>query len=154
MCFAFYAYSLPFSSLLFLFLLLTLHSVCTRLWLHKYHSWYMPGFGSAGKFYFLPLLMKQLGPWIGCVFRGNHVVHRANKALKQLWFAFLSYLSTFLQLRQIFAGNHCLRIEDFFFLWQRESIRRCFRQAFLGCSILQHTHVKVVARGPNVGREA
>jgi len=53
------------------------------------------GFGSAGKFYFLSLFVKQLGPWIGCVFHGNHKVHRANKALKQLRFAFLSYLSIF-----------------------------------------------------------
>jgi len=51
----------------------------------------MPGFGSAGKFYFMSLLVKQFGQWIGCVFRGNPEVHRANKALKQLWFAFLSY---------------------------------------------------------------
>jgi len=55
-------------------------------------------YGSAGKFYFLSLLVKQLGAWIGCVFRGNHKVHRANKGLKQLRFAFLSYLSVFLQL--------------------------------------------------------
>jgi len=41
----------------------------------------MPGYGSAGQF-FLSLLVKQLGPWIGCVFRGNHKVYRANKALK------------------------------------------------------------------------
>jgi len=44
-----------------------------------------------------------LEPWIGCVFRGNHKVHRANTALKQLRLAFLSYLSVFLQLRQIFC---------------------------------------------------
>jgi len=36
-----------------------------------------------------------LEPWIGCVFRGNHKVHRANTALKQLRLAFLSYLSVF-----------------------------------------------------------
>ena len=41
----------------------------------------MSGYDSAGKFYFLSLLEKQLGPWIECVFRGNHEVHRANKAL-------------------------------------------------------------------------
>jgi len=35
-----------------------------------------------------------------------------------------------------FAGDHCLRIEDFFFLWQRESVSRCIRQALLGCSML------------------
>ena len=63
--------------------------------LHKWYSWHMPGYGSAGKFYFLSLLVKQLGPWIGCVFHGKHEVHRANKALKQLQFAFLSYLSVF-----------------------------------------------------------
>ena len=79
--------------------------------------------GSAGKFYPLSLVVNQLAPWIRCVFHGSNKVHRANEALKQLGFAFLSYLgqgarslSAFLQLRQIFAGNHCLRIEDFFFL--------------------------------------
>jgi len=50
--------------------------------------------------------------------------HRASEALKQLGFAFLSYLSKVLVVCQFFyncgryfAGNHCLRIEDFFFLW-------------------------------------
>jgi len=32
----------------------------------------MTGFGPAEKFYFLSLPVKQLGPWIGCVFHGNH----------------------------------------------------------------------------------
>jgi len=41
----------------------------------------MPGYVSAGKFDFLSLLVKQLRQWVGCVFRGNHKVHRANKAL-------------------------------------------------------------------------
>jgi len=36
--------------------------------------------------------VNQLAPWIRCVFHGNNKVHRANKALKQLGFAFLSYL--------------------------------------------------------------
>jgi len=55
---------------------------------------------------FLSSLVNQLAPWIRCVFHGNNKVHRANKALKQLGFAFLSYLeqgarnlSVFLQLR-------------------------------------------------------
>jgi len=48
--------------------------------------------GSAGKFYFLSLLVNQLAPWIRCVFHGSNRVHRANEALKQLGFAFLSYL--------------------------------------------------------------
>jgi len=52
----------------------------------------MLGCGSAGKFNFLSLLVNQLAPWIRCVFHGNNKVHRANKALKQLWYAFLSYL--------------------------------------------------------------
>jgi len=56
----------------------------------------MSGYGSAGKFYFLSLLVKQLGPCIWFVFRGNHKVHSANKAMKQLWIAFLPYLSVFL----------------------------------------------------------
>ena len=62
----------------------------------------MLGCGSAGKFYFLSLLVNQLAPWI-------NKLRRANEALKQLEFAFLSYLgkgarslSVFLQLRQIF----------------------------------------------------
>jgi len=54
----------------------------------------MPGFGSVGKFNFLSLLVKQLGPWIGCVFCGNDEVHRANKALSNFG-SFLSYLSVF-----------------------------------------------------------
>ena len=69
----------------------------------------MLGCGSAGKFYFLSLLVNQLAPWIRCVFHVNNKVHRANEALKQLGFAFLSYLGKvlvvcqfFLQLRQIF----------------------------------------------------
>jgi len=41
----------------------------------------MPGYGSAGKFYFLSLLVKDLGLWIGCAFCGIHKVHRANKVL-------------------------------------------------------------------------
>ena len=52
----------------------------------------MLGCGSAGKFYFLSLLVNQLPPWIRCVFHGNNKVHRANEALKQLGFAFLSCL--------------------------------------------------------------
>ena len=70
----------------------------------------MLGRGSAGKFYFLSLLVNQLGPWIRCVFHGNNKVHRANEALKQLRFAFcLTYSKVlvvcqfFLQLRQIFC---------------------------------------------------
>jgi len=76
----------------------------------------MPGYGSTGKCYFLSLLVKQLGPWTGCGVHGNYEVHRANKALKQLRFAFLSYLSVFYNCGRSFAGNHCIRIEDFFFL--------------------------------------
>jgi len=102
------------------------------------------GFGSAGKFYFLSLLVNQLALWIRCAFHGNNKVHRANEALKQLVFAFLSYLeqgactlSVFYNCGRSFAGNHCLRIRDFFFLRQKESIR-CFWQALLACSVLQY----------------
>jgi len=71
----------------------------------------MLGCGSAGKFYFLSLLVVNLlAPWIRRVFQDNNKVHRANEALTQLGFAFLSYLeqgarslSVFLQLRQIFC---------------------------------------------------
>jgi len=56
-----------------------------------------------GKFYFLSLLVKQLGPWIGCVFCGDHEVHRANNALKQLRFAFclVSFFTTAADLLQV-----------------------------------------------------
>jgi len=70
----------------------------------------MLGCGSAGKFYFLSLHVNQLAPCIRCVFHGNNKVHRVNEALKQLGFAFLSYLgqgvrslSVFLQLLNIFC---------------------------------------------------
>jgi len=69
----------------------------------------MLGCGSAGKFYFLSLLVNQLASWIRCIFHGNNKVHRTNEALKQFGFAFLSYLGqgvcnvSFLQLRQIFC---------------------------------------------------
>jgi len=70
----------------------------------------MLGCSSAEKFHFLSLLAHQLAPWIRCVFHDNNKVHRANEALKQLGFAFLSYLeqgalslSVCLQLRQIFC---------------------------------------------------
>jgi len=79
--------------------------------------------GSAGKFYFLSLPVNQLAPWIRCVFHDNNKVHRANEALKQLGFDFLSTWNKVLVVCQFFyncgrsfAGNHCLRIEDFFFL--------------------------------------
>jgi len=79
--------------------------------------------GSSGKFYFLSLHVNQLAPWIRFAFHGNNKVHRANEALKQLGFAFLSYLgqgarslSVFYNCGRSFAGNHCFRIEDFFFL--------------------------------------
>jgi len=82
----------------------------------------MLGCGSAGTFYFLSLFVNQLAPWIRCVFHGSNNVHRANKALKQLRFAFLSYLeqvarslSVFYNCGRSFAGNHCLRIEEFSF---------------------------------------
>jgi len=52
----------------------------------------MLGCGSAGKLYFVSLLVIQLAPWIQCVFHGNNKVHRANEAQKQLGFALLSYL--------------------------------------------------------------
>jgi len=83
----------------------------------------MLGCVSAGKFSFLSLLVKQLAPWIRCVFHGNNKVHRANEALKQLGFAFLCYLeqgarslSVFYNSGRAFASNHCFHIEDFFFL--------------------------------------
>jgi len=62
------------------------------VWLNKEYSWHMLGCGSAGKLYFLSLLVNQLIPWIRCVFHCNNKVHSANEALKQLGFAFLSYL--------------------------------------------------------------
>ena len=44
------------------------------------------------EFYFLSLLVNQLAPWIRCVFDGNNKVRRTNEDLKQIGFAFLSYL--------------------------------------------------------------
>jgi len=83
----------------------------------------MLGCGSAGKFYFLSLLVNQLAPWIQRVFHCNNKVHRANEALKQLGLALLSYLgqgarslSFFYNCGRSFAGNHCPLIDDFFFL--------------------------------------
>jgi len=83
----------------------------------------MLGCGSAGKFYLLSLHVNQLAPWIRCVFHGNNKVHRDNEAPKQLGFAFLSYLeqgapslSVFYNCARSFASDHCLRIENFFFL--------------------------------------
>ena len=84
----------------------------------------MLGCGSAGKFYFLSLLVNQLGPWIRCVSHGNNKVHKANEALKQLGFAFLSYVEqgarsfslSFITVADLLQENHCLRNEDFFFL--------------------------------------
>jgi len=88
----------------------------------------MLGCGSAGKFYFLSLLVNQLAPWIRCLFHGSNKVHRANEDLKQLGFAFLSYLGQgarslsvfFCNCGRSFAGNHCLRIEYFFSLIKRK----------------------------------
>jgi len=48
---AFYAYSPPFSSLVFPFFLPSLHSVCMR--------WLMSGYGSAGKFSFCHYLWNS-----------------------------------------------------------------------------------------------
>ena len=50
----------------------------------------MLGYGSAGKFYFLSLHVNQSAPWVQCVFHGNNKVHKADEALKQRGFAFLS----------------------------------------------------------------
>jgi len=52
----------------------------------------MLGCGSPGKFNFLSLHVNQLAAWIRCAFHGNNKVHRTNERLKQLGFAFLSYL--------------------------------------------------------------
>jgi len=52
----------------------------------------MLGCGSAGKFYFLSLLVNKLAPWIQCVLDSNNKVHWADEALVQLGFAFTSYL--------------------------------------------------------------
>ena len=132
---AFYGYWPPLSSLLFLFFLPSLHSLCMHVWLNKLHSWHMPGYGSAGKLYILPLLVKQLGAWIGCVFRANHEVHRANKALKQLPFYFLSYIASFFtteaDLLQVTIGFVCLL--KIFSFSDREKI---LGDALLGCRML------------------
>jgi len=79
----------------------------------------MLGCGSAGKFYFLSLLVNQLAPWIRCAFHGNNKLHRDNEALKQLGFAFVSYLE---------QGARSLSVFN---------CGRSFRQALLGCNMLQ-----------------
>jgi len=67
--------------------------------------------------------------------------HRANKALMQLGFAFLSYLeqgarslSVFYNCGWSFAGNHCLRIEDFSFSDKKKVLdvfdRHCWDAAY------------------------
>jgi len=60
----------------------------------------------------LSLLVNQFGPWYRCVFHGNNKVHKANEALKQVGFAFLSYveqgarsLSFFYNCGRYFAGK-------------------------------------------------
>jgi len=49
----------------------------------------MLGCGSAGKFYFLSLLVNQLVPWNRCVFHGNNKVHGANEATWVCFFVLL-----------------------------------------------------------------
>jgi len=59
----------------------------------KHHSLHTSGFGSAGNKYFFSLFVKHMGPWICCVFHGNHRVHSACKTFfTQLPFPFLSFL--------------------------------------------------------------
>jgi len=100
-------------------------------------------------FIFLSLLVNQLELWIGCVFRGNQEVHSANKVLKQLRFAFLSYLSIFLQLRQIICKyNHCLRIEGFSFS-DREKV---FEMLSTGIVELQHAVACIYQTGGPRGK--
>jgi len=52
----------------------------------------MLGCGSAGKFYFLSLLVNQWEPWIWCVSHGNNKVHRGNEALEATWVCFFVLL--------------------------------------------------------------
>ena len=85
--------------------------------------------------------MNQLAPWIRCVCHGNNKVHRANEALKQLGFAFLSYLgqdagsfSVFLQLRQFFCRSPLPSYWRFFSFSDKKKVlgafyRRCWDAA-------------------------
>jgi len=41
-------------------------------------------FGSAENVYFLALFVKNMGPWICCIFYGNHKQHSHYKALEFL----------------------------------------------------------------------
>jgi len=73
---------------------------------------------------FFVITCETVGTVDSMCFHGNNKVHRANETLKQLGFAFLSYLGQgarsltfFYSCGRYFAGNHCLRIDDFFFLW-------------------------------------
>jgi len=77
------------------------------------HARNMLGCGSAGKFLSLLIFIitcESVGTVDSMCFPWQHQVNRANEALKQLGFAFLSYLkqgarslSVFLRLRQIFC---------------------------------------------------
>jgi len=49
--------------------------------------------------------VEELGPWIVCVLRGNHKAHRANKAIKELWFAFCLTCQFFYNCGRSFAGS-------------------------------------------------
>jgi len=62
--------------------------ICMNVWLNKQYSWHMLGSGSAGKFYFLSILVNQLVPSIRCVFRGNNKVHRLMKPWSNLGLLF------------------------------------------------------------------
>jgi len=57
-------------------------------WSHIYHSLHISGFGSAGKFLFLPGYLKQLGPLICYLFHFDHKVHSACKNLTNLGLCF------------------------------------------------------------------
>ena len=118
--------------------------MCMYVWLNKQQRWHMLGCGSAGKFYFLSLLVNQFAPWIRCVFHGSNKVHRANKALKQLRFAFQSYFEQGARSFSVFftTGADLLQVtiafvSKIFSFSDREKVIRSFRQALLGCSMLQ-----------------
>jgi len=74
--------------------------------------------------FFFVITCESVGTVDSMCFHRNNKVHRSNKALQQLGFAFWSYieqgacsLSVFYNCDRSFGRNHCLRIEDFFILW-------------------------------------
>ena len=76
--------------------------------LHKYHSLCISSFASVGKFCFLSLfviIVKDVEPWICCIFHGNCKVQRACKASTHLRFVFCLVSSKVLVVCQFLSSG-------------------------------------------------